>query len=223
MAYRMFALNSILEKFTNPTDQLARLIQALQKYIDNKVDRAEWAHFQPLELQVLRKTSGSIITILLGSKRPDHIQSVYCPEIDQMRMLPILYTSKEHKDTPPGEFVVARKALEARRDSRKYVQWKTGPPPPDIYLVEKQGDDPFILATLLGTDVTSDVIMPLSRDSSTVKDAIRKPSEAPWITDDGWVAYNMTKLKCNSRRLIDYNHQVFVPGRPEGWTTWREE
>jgi hypothetical protein len=61
--------------------------------------------------------------------------------------------------------VVARQAIENRRDSRRYIEWKTGAAPStDIYLVEKMTGDPFILATLLGPDVNSDVVKLLPRD-----------------------------------------------------------
>jgi hypothetical protein len=78
--------------------------------------------------------------------------------------LPILYTLSSHRESG-DTFVVATQFIDMRSDSRKYARWDgTGnSTPPDIYVVEKIGSDAFILATLLGKDVESDVIVPLPR------------------------------------------------------------
>jgi hypothetical protein len=61
--------------------------------------------------------------------------------------------------------VVAQQAIQNRPDSRRYVEWKHGEAPSaDIYLVENSTGDPFILATLLGPDIMSDVVKSLPRD-----------------------------------------------------------
>ncbi|KAJ6544254.1 hypothetical protein B0H19DRAFT_1380552 [Mycena capillaripes] len=212
--HRMLAFKSILSKFTTiALYPLSRLMTTLNSYLDARLHSLQQS-YTPLELQVIRKPSGSIVTVLIGSNSRSDIQTAYCPEVAQMGKLPILYTTRAHRHSQ-REFVVAQQAILARPDSRKYVVWRHGvAPSTDIYLVEKMGEDPFILATLLGADIRSDVVIPLPRDGMAVKNAICQSSEDPWITEDGWVAYNMHDLRCNSSRLLDYNHQIFIPGPP---------
>ncbi|KAJ7499838.1 hypothetical protein FB451DRAFT_1206773 [Mycena latifolia] len=217
-AYRVFAFQSLLGRFT-PTaaHPLSTLMAVVNEHLDAKLDSIQSEHsFVPLDLQVIRKPSGSIVAILIGSKSHYDIHAAYCPEIKQMGKLPVLYTSKTHNDYRPGEFVVAQPAIQKRPDSRKYVMWKDGPAPStDIYLVEKMADDTFILATLLGREIESDVVLTLPRDGSAIRNILCPPSEPPWIAEEGWVKYKMHQLRCNSSRLLDYQHQIFVPGRPE--------
>ncbi|KAJ7124529.1 hypothetical protein C8R44DRAFT_149079 [Mycena epipterygia] len=228
-AWQLFALKSLLTKFgTTPVAHLSRLMGVLDVYIKAKLDsiQPEGHQFPPLQLRIIRKPSGSIVSILFGSRSRDEIQSIYCPEIVQLEKLPILYMSKTHCNcradehenecqTCRREFLVAKKPLRKRVDSRKYVVWNNEPGFEDIYLVEKMGDDPFILVTLLGPDgISSDVTIPLQRDSRAVKDAICPPSVSPWIAEDGWADFGMKSLQCNSRYLLNYNHQIFVPGPP---------
>jgi len=213
----MFAFQSFLDKFTtNPSSPVSTLINELNMYVETKLDsiQGERPQTPSLQLQVIRKPSGTIITVLLGSRSRNDIRTHYFGDVEHENKLPILYTASSHSDTQ-GEFVVARQAIENRRDSRRYVEWKTGAAPStDIYLVEKMTGDPFILATLLGPDVNSDVVKLLPRDGLAVKDAICPPTEHPWITEDGWIAYGIHHLRCDSAQLRDYNHQIFVPGPP---------
>jgi hypothetical protein len=155
----------------------------------------------------------------------------YNPKVEQEGKLPVLYTATTVGATRGG-FVVAQQAIASRLDSRKYVEWKGGAAPStDIYLFEKRGGDPFILASLLGRSTESDVVILLARDEyvrlhsrctstdfllfrQAVKDVICPPTQEPWITDDGWIEFEMEGLRCNSAHLLDYNHQIFVPGPP---------
>ncbi|KAJ7683572.1 hypothetical protein B0H17DRAFT_1205080 [Mycena rosella] len=166
-AYRTFAFKSLLGKFAATSlDPLSTLMAVVNQYIDAKLNSIQPERtFPPLDLQVIRKPSGSIVAILIGSKSHNDIQSTYCPEIEQMGKLPVLYTSQTHSDYGPSEFVVAQPAIQKRPDSRKYVVWNQGPAPStDIYIVEKMGDDAFILATLLGREIDSDIVLTLPRD-----------------------------------------------------------
>jgi hypothetical protein len=104
--------------------------------------------------------------LLPGSKSRNTIRDQYYRDPNVLeRHLPILYTAITVGDIQ-GEFLVAQTAIEERPDSLKYVEWEDGDAPPlaDIYLVEKiMGGDAFILATLLGSNVQSDVVRPLPR------------------------------------------------------------
>ncbi|KAJ7367504.1 hypothetical protein DFH08DRAFT_828673 [Mycena albidolilacea] len=218
--YRMFALQLFLSKFkrTFPPNPLYKLMKELNSYVELKLISVEGGRSQfPLELQVVRKPSGNIVTIMLGSKSRAILQDHYYrdPKVKEDK-LPILYTTTTVGDTR-DEFVVAQQAIAARPDSLKYVQWKNGAAPStDIYLIEKTaGGDPFILATLLGNSIEFDVVKTLPRADRLIKDVICPPTEQPWITDDGWTAYGMQDLKCDSVHLSDYNHQIFVQGPPE--------
>ncbi|KAJ7347359.1 hypothetical protein DFH08DRAFT_1002131 [Mycena albidolilacea] len=213
-------------------------MKELNSYVDVKVLPIDArSQFPPVELHVIRKPSGNIATVLFGSKSRNTIRDQYYRDPHVLdKHLPILYTATSKVGDTQGEFLVAQEAIEARSDSLKYVEWEDGdapgkpaqtspegarPEPPrnplaDIYLVEKiMGGDPFILATLLGPTVQSDVVRPLPRADRLVKDVIRSPTEQVWITDDGWVAYGMQDLKCDSDNLKDYQHQIFVRGPPK--------
>ncbi|KAF7331071.1 hypothetical protein MVEN_02447400 [Mycena venus] len=213
---RMFAFESFLSKFAPVPSKLSTLVNELKLYVDSKLDGIAGGReqFNAPKLQVLRRPSGSIIRVLLGSRTRDTIRMEYSPKVEQEGKLPILYTASTVGATR-GEFVVAQQAIARRPDSRKYVEWKRGAAPsPDIYLFEKRGGDPFILASLLGRSADSDVVISLARDEQAVKDVICPPTKEPWITDDGWIEFEMEGLRCNSPRLLDYNHQIFVPGPP---------
>ncbi|KAJ7250412.1 hypothetical protein C8J57DRAFT_684102 [Mycena rebaudengoi] len=207
-----FTFKSVLAKFDPPSDpNLAGLWVALQEYLDSKIQSHK---FPPLKLQAIRKPSGNIVTVMRGNNTCDDIHSAYCPDVKKLNELPVLYTRSSHSESP-DTFVVATQAIDDRPDSIKYVYWDgTGNStrPPDIYFVEKIGSDAFILATLLGKDIESDVIVPLPQCSSAVKDAIQQPHGTTWITDDGWVKYQMDGLTCKDPRFRPYNHQIFVPG-----------
>ncbi|KAF7331058.1 hypothetical protein MVEN_02446100 [Mycena venus] len=202
--YRMFVFQSFLNKFTtNSSNLVSTLINELNTYVDAQLDSIQGGRppTPPIQLQVVRKPSGTIVTVLLGSKTRTDIRTHYFGDVEHESKLPVLYTASSHSDTQ-GEFVVAQQAIRNRPDSH-------------IYLVENSTGDPFILATLLGPDIMSDVVKSLPRDPGmAVKDAICPPTEHPWITEDGWKAYGMHQLQCNSRRLQDYSHQIFVPGPP---------
>ncbi|KAJ7794437.1 hypothetical protein B0H13DRAFT_2171329 [Mycena leptocephala] len=213
---RMFAFELFLSKFAPNSPHLTTLINELNSYVGSKLDDIAGGRqqFDSPRLQVLRRPSGSIISVLLGSRTRDTIRMEYNPKVEQEGKLPVLYTATTVGATRGG-FVVAQQAIASRLDSRKYVEWKRGAAPStDIYLFEKRGGDPFILASLLGRSTESDVVILLARDEQAVKDVICPPTQEPWITDDGWIEFEMEGLRCNSAHLLDYNHQIFVPGPP---------
>ncbi|KAJ7661497.1 hypothetical protein DFH06DRAFT_1192464 [Mycena polygramma] len=217
---RMLVFKAMLDKFTkNPPDPLPMLVAALTSYLEAKIvamtpEQREPVGVPPFELQVIRKTSGSIITILLGSNTPNNIQSMYYPRINEELRLPRLYTATAHNLSQAG-FVVAKQAIQARPDSRKYIVWNGGvAPSTDIYLVEPPAPELFILATFLGDNLTSDVVKPFTRSGRHIKDVLCE-NEAPWIAQDGWVAYEMHDLLCNAQKLRPYHHQIFIPGPPQ--------
>ncbi|KAJ6454293.1 hypothetical protein C8R47DRAFT_1083141 [Mycena vitilis] len=209
---------SMLDKFTrNPPDPLPMLVATLTSYLVTGIDamtpeQREPVGVPPFELQVIRKTSGSIITILLGSNSPSDIQSMYYPGINEELRLPKLYTATAHNLSQDG-FVVAQQAIQARLDSRKYIVWNGVAPSTDIYLVEPPAPEYFILATFLGDNLKADVVKPFMR-SRHIKDVLCE-NEAPWIAQDGWVAYRMHELKCNAPELRPYHHQIFIPKAPQ--------
>ncbi|KAF7331072.1 hypothetical protein MVEN_02447500 [Mycena venus] len=215
--YRMFAFQSFLDKFTtNPLGPVSTLINELNMYVDIKLDSIQWGRPRApsLQLQFIRKLSGTIITVLHGSRSRDDIRRHYFGDVEHENKLPILYTARSLGDTQ-GEFVGPQYAIQHRPDSRRYVEWKHGEAPStDIYLVEKMAGNPFILVTLLGSDVNSDLVKLLPRDGLAVKHAICPSTEDPWITEDGWEHFGMHHLRCNSPRLQDYSHQIFLPGPP---------
>ncbi|KAJ7983099.1 hypothetical protein DFH06DRAFT_1172366 [Mycena polygramma] len=218
----MLVYKSMLDKFTRnpPYPTLSTLVTVLTSYLVTKIndmtpEQREPGGVRPFELQVIRKTSGSIITILLGPNTRNKIQSIYYPCKDLLK-LPVLYTATAHNlhNLSQDGFVVAWQAIQARPDSRKYIVWNGGAAPStDIYLVEPPAPEAFILATFLGDNLTSDVVRPFLRNSRHIKDALCE-NEAPWIAHDGWVAYGMHGLQCDARELRPYHHQIFVPGPP---------
>lgn len=106
-------------------------------------------------------------SLLPGSKSRNTIRDQYYrdPKVKENK-LPVLYTATSTVGDTRGEFLIVQKAIEERPDSLKYVEWEDGDAPPlaDIYLVEKiMGGDPFILATILGSSIESDVVRALPR------------------------------------------------------------
>ncbi|KAJ7618496.1 hypothetical protein FB45DRAFT_931782 [Roridomyces roridus] len=223
---RLLAIQYLLDQFpttgiTSATSFMAPLMDALNTHITAKLSQSPatavaeaTAAFVPPDVRIIRRPSGSIIAILLGKQDRDEIHQTYCPEIQGLRELPVLYTSKTHEQCR-RQFAVAQKAIQRWPDSPRYVMWTKGPAPStDIYLVEKNGKDAFILATRLGheQDATKDVTITLAREGLTVRDAIRFLGEQEWISQDGWEEYGMDGLRCNDQRFKDYAHQIFVPG-----------
>ncbi|KAJ7235312.1 hypothetical protein B0H12DRAFT_149524 [Mycena haematopus] len=218
-AYRVDTLHSILKEFEkmSPPSHLSTLMKELDLYVNSKVDSLKVVPGSHANIQVIRKPSRVIVAVLIGSKTCDAIRKHYYPDpkVNNAK-LPILYTATKTVGEITGEFLVAHQAISSRPDSRKFIQWEHGAAPStDIYLVEKPaGDVPFILATLLGSTVESDVLKTLPRADRLIKDVICPPTEHPWIAEDGWVAYNMHELQSDSNQFKNYSHQIFVKGPP---------
>ncbi|KAF8173844.1 hypothetical protein K438DRAFT_1771997 [Mycena galopus ATCC 62051] len=225
-AYRLVAFQSFLNQFrqTSPADPpiLLTLMQKLKAYVTAQIARLEVLPSRiPLQIQVIKKPSGSIVTVLLGSESLTTIRRhYYCdPQLEVRERiredkLPILYTATTTVGQTQGQSLWAQQAIHDRPDSRKYVEWREGANPlTELYLVENPtGGDPFILATLLGATKESDVVKALPRDDRLVKHVICPTDEHPWIADDGWIAWGMDTLQCNDPELHKYNHQIFVRG-----------
>ncbi|KAJ6473185.1 hypothetical protein C8R45DRAFT_408601 [Mycena sanguinolenta] len=221
-AYRVATLHWILGEFENASlipSNLSTLLRELNSYIQSQITSLEVdvVSSSPANIQIIRKPSGAIVAILFGSKSRDAIRKYYYrdPKVKDGK-LPILYTVTKTVGEITSEFLVARQAITSRPDSLKYEPWESGDAPStNIYLVEKPaGADTFILATLLGSNVQSDVLKTLPRADRLIQDVIRLPNEHPWIAEDGWINWGMSDLRCDSGHFTNYGHQIFVKGPP---------
>ncbi|KAJ7174457.1 hypothetical protein C8R46DRAFT_90401 [Mycena filopes] len=223
-AYQMVVFKRLLQHFRDTPalhNSIRALIDESDRYIESRLVtmEAQRRPFRPVTLQLVRKASGSgsIVMIVVGPRSKAEIHTLYSRDIKKLDKLPKLYTATDHSQSH-NEFVVAQQAIQSRPDSRRYVIWENGsdPAPSELYLVEKLGDEPFILATLLGSDVNSDIVKTLPRNGLPVKAEICKAAqpEDSWITEEGWIAYNMDQLETTSPYLRNYHHQIFVPGPP---------
>ncbi|KAJ6473183.1 hypothetical protein C8R45DRAFT_408518 [Mycena sanguinolenta] len=214
-ARRLQILRSILEEFKkmSPPSHLSTLMEELDKYIDSefktrslKVDPSSRAN-----IRVIRKPSGIILAILFGPQTCYTIQTHYHPNAgDSEGLLPILFITSKSVGEVTGEFLVAQQAIADRGDSRKYARWDNEPPAPtDIYLVEKPaGDNAFMLATILGSKLESDIVKTLPRNDRLIKDMLSYKDF--WLADSGWLNYGMQDMRCDEDGFKNYGHQIFV-------------
>lgn len=112
-----------------------------------------------LELQVLRKHTGHIVNIFSGLEDWNTVLQKYCGERTEDRK-PILYNPRTHWEYLE-DLVAAAEFVDKRPDSIKLIPQPGGLS--EIYFVEKFQRPMFILATILGQDDDSEVIVAFKR------------------------------------------------------------